>query len=136
MLKQIKNYLLNDSKSYVVKSTRLERPRLFLVGMLYILAVFVILIIAVEFLDLGDVLAPLALLEPVTRFFIDVETHEPRNILGLIYLLVIFLGILVAFVGLILPGVYVAVRSSTLLDKEWPDDPDKTQQWREKHADK
>lgn len=136
MLEKTKKWLLDDSKSYVIKKTYLERPRLYLAGFLYIVSIFAILFVGIEYLDFGKILAPLDLFEPITKFFIDVETHEPRNILGWVYLILVFLGVIMAFFGLCIPGFYMVIKGEVLTDKEWPDDPEKTKKWRDKNVHK
>lgn len=135
-LEKMKNYLLNDSQSYVVKRTHLERPLLKIIGFLYCLSVFVLIFIATELVNFGAVLAPLDMLEPISKFFIDIETHEPRNILGWVYLIGIFIGVVISYFGMLIPGFYMIIKGTSLIDKEWPNDPEKTKKWRDKHVSK
>jgi len=92
--------------------------------------------IGAQFLDLAAVFAPLGALEPVTKFFIDVNTGYPRNILGWGYVAIILIAIIASFFGLCIPGLWMIFKYQKMIDIEWPDDPDKTQRWRDKHADK
>ena len=136
IVEKVKKWLLNDSKSYTVKRTHIERPRIYLAGFLYCLSVFLLLFVALELVNFGAVLAPLDMFEPISKFFIDMETHEPRNILGWVYILLIFVGIIISFFGMLLPGLYMLIKGSIIIDKEWPDDSEQTQKWRDKHAKK
>lgn len=133
---KVKNYLMNDSKNYVVKKTYLNRPRLVLAGMFYLLAMVLVLFISTELVDLSKIFAPLAVFEPITKFFINIETGEPRNILGWVYLigvvLVLTMMMLAAALGMLFPGFYMLFQGSRITDMEWPDDPEKTKKWRER----
>ena len=135
MYKRIKNYLKDESKGYTIIRTYYERPRLFLVGWLYVFGVLVILSIGAILGVFASVFAPLAVLEPIAKFFINMDTGEPRNILGWGFIALILIAIIAAFIGLCLPGLYLVVNYQKLIDKEWPDDPNKTQRWRDKYAD-
>lgn len=141
ILEKVKKWLLDDSKSYVVKETYLKKPRLALLGASYLLAMVILLVLATELIDYSKLVAPLALLDPITKFFIETETFEPRNILGWPYMIVVFLVMLIILIvlmlALLLPGLYMLHQGLyKITDMEWPDDPEKTQKWRDNHAKK
>lgn len=117
-----------NQKGYVVKRTHHERPRFLLAAIAYIISYVSVLGFLSEHTNVFEVI--FAPLEPIIRPFVEPDI----TLVGWILVIGLFIGLIVAFFAGTIPAFICVDKYSQLLDKEWPDDPEKTKQWREDYA--
>lgn len=120
-----------NKKGFILIKTHHVQPRFFLAGMIYMTSYIAIYFVLSEFTNFFEWLfSPLRFLEPALKPFIEPDI----TLVGWIIVLVIFGIILLVFFAGLIPGIILVIKSSDIIDKEWPDNPDKTKKWRTKYA--
>lgn len=117
-----------NQKGYVVKRTHHERPRFLLAALAYTVGYVSVFGFLSEFTNVFEVI-----LAPFVRI-IRPFTEPDMTLVGWILVIGLFAVLLVAFFAGTIPAFICVDKYSKLLDKEWPDDPDKTEKWRTKYA--
>lgn len=96
--------------------------------------VILILFILIEYTKFFELLfSPLEFFKQFTTIFYELyDTDLIGDFLTLIIVLLGLISITAGLFFLLFPGVYLMIKHQKLIDKEWPDDPERTQKWREK----
>lgn len=130
MLKKIKELY---NYEYIVKRTYREKPYRFIFGVLYVLIIMGVLFILVEHTTFFETLfSPLGFFKPYIEPYFEPE----MTIIGWIIAAVVIGSLCLGFAILLIPGIIIAVGYQRILDSEWPDDPERTQKWRDKLSPK
>lgn len=120
-----------NKKGYVVKRTYYERPRFLLVGFVWVFGYMGLMFVLMAFTNVLDVAsAPFDFLIPAIKPFFEPEI----TLIGWILTVVILIGTIIIMTIPAIPGAILMSNYQNLTDKEWPNDPDKTQEWRTKYA--
>lgn len=117
-----------NQKGYVVKRTHHERPRFLLAAIAYIVGYVAVFGFLTEFTNVFAVI--LAPLRPIILSY----TEPDMTLVGWILVIGLFGVLLVAFIAGAIPAFICVDKYSQLLDKEWPDSPEKTKEWRDNYA--
>ncbi len=126
MFEKIKKFYKNE---YTVKRTYYERPSFLLIGMLYIIVTMFFLVVSSYTPFWNWFFAPLEIFAPYLKPHL-----EPGSvtIIGWIVVFVVIISLIVGCLVLFLPGLFLVTKHQKLLDKEWPEDPERTRKWRER----
>lgn len=114
------------NREYIVIETRRKRLNRIVLGLVYVLGIMMIYWLA----DMLGLYLILTIFKPfLDQYVWTTLLSIPVGILLIIVLIMIFIGSLI-------PGLYLLASGDLALDKEFVDDPERTEKWRKKWGKK